>query len=560
MGIGQAMQSIAELLGSGEGSLVLGIAALIAIGAPFADRYVIRRKRLTFRVLYNSKIGLTPVDLNDDAHSAKMDPHLKTMARQLSRMSIVVIRIRNTGSFDIDPDDFETPISFTFGDRIVWDARISEATTDDLRQLIRENMEFFSRESTPDVADREKLSGVRSWLPQRLAGLLGSQDKEKEPEPPQLHGVRLTRLSLKRSEKFKLVVVLREPGDNGRTEISKDVTRRGRISGGRIKDEKQQRRLSWPVVTGAVGVLLTGALIATLLTASRPVDPAIRCADGTIRVEGSTVFTPIVGRIAQKYTQACSDATVTAQPTGSIDGVRALAALPAEQRGELAVLSDGRGGEQAKALVPQAVAVIVFGVVVNTSAGVDRLTTEQLRDIFQGRIRDWNQLRPGPSMPIRLVGRGQESGSRQAFETEVLGGTEGGLSSDSCERPERDAGAATVRCERSSTSDVLAEIAATPGAIGYADVPAAKAATAGDQSLTTVRLDGREPDVSVIAAGYPFWTIEYLYTKGVPDGDSLLKNFLDYLRGDAARAELQEAGYTPCVGRDGSVHPLCAAP
>ena len=58
MGVGATMQSLAEILSSDSGSLVLGIAALVAIAAPFIDRYFIRRRRLTFRVLYNSKIGL----------------------------------------------------------------------------------------------------------------------------------------------------------------------------------------------------------------------------------------------------------------------------------------------------------------------------------------------------------------------------------------------------------------------------------------------------------------------------------------------------------------------
>ncbi|WP_127934299.1 hypothetical protein [Nonomuraea polychroma] len=59
---------------------------------------------------------------------------LRQVARLLDRMSIVVIRIRNSGSYDIDPDDFERPLSFTFGGRLVWKARVSDASTDKLRE------------------------------------------------------------------------------------------------------------------------------------------------------------------------------------------------------------------------------------------------------------------------------------------------------------------------------------------------------------------------------------------------------------------------------------------
>lgn len=547
MGVGATMQSLAEILSSDSGSLVLGLAALVAMAAPFVDRYFIRRRRLTFRVLYNSKIGLSPIDLHDGENgSAQADPQLERTARLLSRMSVVVIRIHNTGGFDIAPEDFEIPLSFTFGSRIVWDARVSDATDDGLRQHVREGLEFFTRESQP--VESAKLSRVRALLPKRLAGV-------PAPEAPEWHGVRLARLSLKRKEKFKLVVVLRESGGDG--EISKEIDHHARLAAGRIKDDRKQRRFGWPVLTTAVGVLLTGALLATLIVSwSRPAATA-QCATGKLSVEGSSAFVPIIDRIAAEYHGQCDGAAITTRATGSVTGVRALAPVGAAGKDELAVLSDGRSGEAGPDLEAKAVAVVVYSLVVNRAAGVDKLTTQQVKDIFSGRMRDWDQLRPGPSVPIGIVGRGQESGTRKTFEQKVLGGAEDRLTSDSCREPERDPAAATTRCERGTTAEVLTEVAAVPGAIGYADVPAAKTAAARDQQVAVVQLDGRYPDVTSIAAGYRFWTVEYLYTKGVPDGASVLKRFLDYLASPTARAELQDAGYTPCVTKDGLLDPLC---
>ncbi|WP_020641222.1 PstS family phosphate ABC transporter substrate-binding protein [Amycolatopsis balhimycina] len=553
MGVGATMQSLAEILSSDSGSLVLGLAALVAMAAPFVDRYFIRRRRLAFRVLYNSKIGLSPIDLHDGENgSAQADPQLERTARLLSRMSVVVIRIRNTGGFDIAPDDFEIPLSFTFGSRIVWDARVSDATDDGLRRHVREGLEFFTRD-TPQPVESAKLSRVRALLPKRLAGV-------PAPEAPEWHGVRLARLSLKRKEKFKLVIVLRESGDDD-GEISKEIEHHARLAAGRIKDDRKQRRFGWPVITTAVGVLLTGALLATLLVSwSRPSGETALCATGKLSVEGSSAFVPIIGGIAAEYHGQCDGAAITTRATGSVTGVRALAPLDAAGKDGLAVLSDGRSGEAGPELAAKAVAVIVYSLVVNRAAGVDRLTTQQVKDIFSGRVRNWDQLRPGPSVPIGIVGRGQESGTRKTFEQKVLGGAEDRLTSDSCRKPERDPAAATTRCERGTTAEVLTEIAAVPGAIGYADVPAAKAAAARDQQVGVVQLDGHYPDVTTIDAGYRFWTVEYLYTKGVPANESVLKAFLDYLASATARAELQDAGYTPCVAKDGLLDPLCTRP
>ncbi|MET8853556.1 substrate-binding domain-containing protein [Amycolatopsis sp. NPDC004625] len=555
MGVGATMQSLAEILSSDSGSLVLGLAALVAMAAPFVDRYFIRRRRLAFRVLYNSKIGLSPIDLHDGENgSAQAAPQLAQMARLLDRMSIVVIRIHNTGGFDIAPDDFEIPLSFTFGSRIVWDARVSDATDDGLRQHVRDGLEFFTRDTPQRPVEGVKLSRVRALLPKRLAGLAAA---EPPAEAPEWHGVRFARLSLKRKEKFKLVVVLREPGD-GDGEISKEIDHHARLAAGRIKDERKQRRITWPIVTTAVGVLLTGALLATLLVSwSRPSGGTAQCAAGKLSVEGSSAFVPIMDNIAAEYHAQCDDAAITTRATGSVTGVRALAPLDAAGKDGLAVLSDGRSGEAGPDLEAKAVAVVVYSLVVNRAAGVDRLTTQQVKDIFSGRVRNWDQLRPGPSVPIGIVGRGQESGTRKTFEQKVLGGAEDRLTSDSCRRPERDPAAATTRCERGTTAEVLTEVAAVPGAIGYADVPAAKTAAARNPQVGVVQLDGRYPDVTAIDAGYGFWTVEYLYTKGVPDGESVLKRFLDYLASPAARAELQDAGYTPCVAKDGLLDPLC---
>lgn len=156
-----------------------------------------------------------------------------------------------------------------------------------------------------------------------------------------------------------------------------------------------------------------------------------------------------------------------------------------------------------------------------------------------------------------MVSRGPESGTRATFERKVLGHAELALTSDSCTAPERAKQAPFVRCERTTTDQQLATVAATSGAIGYADTPAVNAAIAHNTAIAPVPLDGRYPDLSTISTGYPFWTVEYLYTRGVPSNDAVLKNLLDYLSNGTARAEPQDAGYTPCVTKTALVLPLC---
>src|SRR5690606_39079620 len=142
------------------------------------------------------------------------------------------------------------------------------------------------------------------------------------------------------------------------------------------------------------------------------------------------------------------------------------------------------------------------------------------------------------------------------FEQKVLGRSEGALTSDTCDGADRVDDADIVRCERGSERQVLEEVSSTRGAIGYVDVPSAGAARADGRELSVVELDGTYPDVGTVQDGYPFWTIEYLYTKGDPDSAPVQSGFLEYLRSGTARDELHSARYVPCLRKDGRLHAL----
>jgi len=564
------MQSLVDILGSNEGTIALAIAAAVALGTPIVDRLVIRRKRIQYQVVYNSKIGLSPVLMDTDgdepAPLVPPNPELAHVSKLLDRLSVVIIRIRNTGSYDIGESDFEPPLSFTFGPRVVWNARISEASDPMLRRHIRENLEFFTNADTPapkEVARLEEGGRNLSTL-RRLLGLRMSAFLTPAPvpvvtaeRPPQWHGVRLTKMWLRRKQSFILVVVLRETDESSAT-ISKEYRVTGGHSTGKtIIDEKRQRRFGWPVIVPAIGVMLVGALLATLII-SRQHQPAVTgipCAAGTVRIEGSSAFGPMTQTLATTYVAECHGAQVNVAAGGSIDGVRDLAQA-GSAGANLIALSDGATLDPTAGLSKQLVAVLVYSVVINRGVGIDHLTTAQLASIYAGRYTNWSQL-GGPDLPIRIVGRGAGSGTRQALETYVLNGSEGELSSDGCLARDRLPTAPTILCERVSTEEEINTVAAVPGAIGYGDVANAttKAAVRAG-SIVTVELNGRFPQVDSLP-DYPFWTVEYLYTAGTPPPGSATRAFLDYLASDSAQAALLSAGYTPCVPRDGVLNHLC---
>ncbi|HEX6356006.1 PstS family phosphate ABC transporter substrate-binding protein [Actinophytocola sp.] len=557
---------------SGENPLVAAIAATVALAAivtPFVQRYASRRKRVLYRVQSDSKIGLD-VDLDGD-QPLYADPYLADVSTMFKGLSSVVIRIRNTGG-DVSVGDLGEPVEFVFADRVIWNDRVSDPShraDDDDRRKLADGLEFFSTDPVSPAARPSTrpatLPEVRRTLPQRLrdafrpvpTGSAPVAEPEPESPPPVWHGIRLKpSLHLKARERFKLIVVLSEPAGKRAGHVSKGVS--GPVGHKRIKDERNVRRALWPLVTAAFGVLLAGLWIAAVVIL--PIDtpgPAVDCAEGRLTIVGSTAFAPTMKDIAEEYTAACGT-EITVAPDGSAEGVRQVAGVEPAHQAELAAMSDGRSGEATQDMTARPIAVIVYTVIVNEAVGVDQLTVRQVQDIYAGRYQDWNQLRAGPSMPIRVVGRGGESGSRRTFEQTMLdGASQGELTSDSCETADRVVGAPVIRCERNSEEGVVDEVAATPGAIGYVDLASANQTTRDHLPVTVQKLDGQYPDVSSAAAGYPFWTIEYLYTKGSPEEDTVLQSLIAYLRTKTVYAELVEAGYTPCVTTDGQTYLLC---
>jgi ABC-type phosphate transport system substrate-binding protein len=231
---------------------------------------------------------------------------------------------------------------------------------------------------------------------------------------------------------------------------------------------------------------------------------------------------------------------------------------------EVAALSDGGSDVYRDRLRAEKIAIISYLVVVNSGVGLTTLSVEDLRKIYKGTWTDWNQVpgAAGTSVPISIVGRGQDSGTREVFEKQVLQAGEPSLTSDDCRTKNRAPDARVVRCERNDNAEVIQEISTTAGAIGYADVASIRKAREDgtvDRTITALTLDGKAFDASTaVESGYPFWTVEYLYTKGRPDPDSLTANFFAFVRGDPiAGVRLTEAGFTPCKTPERRFQELC---
>ena len=166
------------------------------------------------------------------------------------------------------------------------------------------------------------------------------------------------------------------------------------------------RRILSTVSLLLAALLLTGCAART--SAPAPV---------TLRIAGSTSMTPLLTDLAQAYQARHPNVLIELAAGGSAIGLNELQA----GRNDLAAVSwqaaDAKpaAGYQASPVGRDAIAVIVHPR--NTTPG---LTLLQLRAVYRGDTLAWNAL-GGPAGEPIVVSREDGSGTRAAFEAQVLG-------------------------------------------------------------------------------------------------------------------------------------------
>ncbi|MER5432122.1 substrate-binding domain-containing protein [Streptomyces sp. NPDC002588] len=491
------------------GTAVVGI---VASGVMvWYERRVPRRKRIGYRVQMDNPIG-------DDGRSGSVNGRIGWFeeAAGMVGATFVLLRIENDGSQGIARDDYTGPerhgLTAVFDQRTIRGVSVTQPTdTDHL-------MDHFT-------ADRG-------------FGYEGDT-------------LRIPRVPLNRGEHFKLLVLL--SGGHVGSGI--------RLYGGLREGEVHPNRSATPDdvpplfsrAARLISIMLTVCVVtlATIVVVRDDSRPPIGCAGGTLTVTGSTAFAPVVREVARAYEGECEGATVTVDAHGSTAGIRELtAAGTAAKKGSppVVALSDGPKPAGLEALRENRVAVSVFALVVNDGIRLRDLSTADVRRLYQGKITNWREL-GGPDLPVILVSRDANSGTRQVFQRRVLGRGEIENSSVDCAHKDYPT-APVVRCELDSTDQVLSTVAATPGAIGYSELNLADRA----KGLHPLDLDGDPPSVDAIEHGtsdYPYREIEYAYTYGRPPADSLVSDFLTYLTRGNGQDVVRTHGHLPCWSPEG---------
>jgi len=136
----------------------------------------------------------------------------------------------------------------------------------------------------------------------------------------------------------------------------------------------------------------------------------------TVSIGGSTSVNPLMELLIEEYQKTRSNVKFTVSATGSGDGIKGAAAGTYEIGMSSRELSPAEIGTGLEDLV---IAIDGIAVILNNANPVSNLSTDQIKDIYTGKITRWEQLGAsagGKSGGIAVISREPGSGTRGAFE------------------------------------------------------------------------------------------------------------------------------------------------
>jgi phosphate transport system substrate-binding protein len=183
--------------------------------------------------------------------------------------------------------------------------------------------------------------------------------------------------------------------------------------------------------------------------------------------------------------------------------------------------------------VEHTVARDAIAVIVHPSNPVERLTLQQISDIYTGKITNWKQV-GGENRPIVLLSRESNSGTHVFFLEQVI--RLGDSKSAALFAPD------TLLLP--SSEGITAEVRQNPNAIGYDGL----GYVTPEVKLLAVARKAEGPFVlpsieSVNSNAYPIARDLYMYTAGRPTGQ--IAKYLDWIAGPAGQEIVAQLGFVP---------------
>ncbi|MGM9919576.1 MAG: phosphate ABC transporter substrate-binding protein [Lactimicrobium massiliense] len=283
---------------------------------------------------------------------------------------------------------------------------------------------------------------------------------------------------------------------------------------------------------GIIAGLLTAAMLAgcgssttaasTSAASTAAAKESISAVSGTVTAAGSSALLPLAQEAATEFMKNNPDCVVTVNGGGSGEGLKQVADGSVDIGNSDVAAEEKLDASAASGLTDHEVALVAMAPVVSKDLDIDNLTTDQLIQVFTGKVTNWKDV-GGPDEDIVLVTRPSSSGTRATFKKYALNGEEE---------------ASNQALETDDSGTLTQTVATTEGAIGYV----ALSYLTDNTDLKAVSIDGVEPTLENVYSGdYKVWSYEHMYTKG--DGSEAAQAFLKYMVSDEFASNVEKMGY-----------------
>ena len=252
------------------------------------------------------------------------------------------------------------------------------------------------------------------------------------------------------------------------------------------------------------------------------------------RVDGSTVTIPLSEAVASAVLHLPLEEARQYVPHNKthqaylnlVDGTADIIFVTSPSEEELAYAAE-KGVE----LTVTPVVSEGFVFLVNKANPVDSLTLEQIRDIYAGRITNWQEV-GGSDEPIIAFQRPENSGSQTGMLDLVIRADE--IMPAPTEK---------VVAEMGALIDAVASYDNAQNAIGYSYYYYATDMWLNDE-VKLLAVDGVTPDKTTISDGtYPITTAYYAVTRSDLRSDDSAQVLLDWMLSSEGQQVAEEAGY-----------------
>jgi phosphate transport system substrate-binding protein len=267
------------------------------------------------------------------------------------------------------------------------------------------------------------------------------------------------------------------------------------------------------------------AIVLSLAVAGMLAALPAKAAQEEVIISGSTTVLPVMQKAGEAFMAANPGITLAISGGGSGNGIKALN----EGLCHIAMSSrDIKSSEveqgKAKGIIPVRTAIAVDALVpiVHRGNPVKALSSEQLRDIYAGKITNWKTL-GGKDETIVVISRDTSSGTYETWAELIMG-------------QEKVAPSALLQASNGAVAQAVAKNGKAIGYIGFGYL---------NSSLKKLDVNNVEATpASALAKKWPIARELYVFTNGQPAGAA--KKLIDFLvdprKGQKAVAEV---GYIP---------------